>query len=340
MVPDRSLAPGLPTSTPKAASSNPGAGLRSAFHAFVRLTVADGMASERTVKSYAAGLEHFLAWCVRQDINPEKAGRTEIERYRSRLASEFARATIKLRLIPVRLLYEALQRSGRRLDNPAAYVRAPRDRTKPAQAVTRKALEPAEVTRFVSALSVPDTIHGSRDRAIILLMLLQGLRAHEVAGLLNDNVDLDAFNHVEIHGKGRKWRTVVLCRMMREAMIRWSRYRGKMGMAWPLFYSLESPRIGDSDPKPLSVRTIERITDKYLRAAGLKRKGRSAHSLRHTYAIMAVLAGAKREKIGESMGHESLSTTDIYIRAAAIWQDNPADAVNNLIEKGVKECRP
>ena len=53
-------------------------------------------------------------------------------------------------------------------------------------------------------------------------------------------------------------------------------------------------------------------------------RGRGAHALRHTYATMSVLGGAHREALGQSMGHSSLATTDIYIRASAQYQDNPA----------------
>ncbi len=95
----------------------------------------------------------------------------------------------------------------------------------------------------------------------------------------------------------------------------------------PLFFGFDRPGM-----RRLSVRGIERIVDGYLKKAGLKQPGRSAHCLRHSAALLAVLGGAKRESIADAFGHASALTTDIYIRAAGKFQSNPADAVSRALE--------
>lgn len=337
MIQVNSPVPVQPNCTPKV-SGRPGAGpIWDTFREFVRLTVADGDASKSTVQTYAEGLKMFLGWCAVEDmeVDPLKATVSDLQQYRFDLAKTHKKATIAIRLRAVRLLYDALQRYGKRQDNPAIGLRAPRERTTRDQKVIQRSLTLEETKKLIYQFPPMQVIGGARDRAILLLLLCQGLRISEVRNMLISDVDIKTFSTIKIRGKGGKERHICLCPLVREAMINWIHYvsiRADLLHYCPVFYRLESTSL--LNPKTLSTRTIERIADKYLKLAGLKRKGISAHSLRHTYAMLAVLAGAQRERIGASMGHANQSTTDIYIRAAATFQDNPADAVNNLIEGG------
>ena len=87
------------------------------------------------------------------------------------------------------------------------------------------------------------------------------------------------------------------------------------------------------DRRRLTVRTIERIVDRALSRADLKRPGRSAHSLRHTYAILCVLTGGDREALKEAMGHANIETTQIYIGVASRFQNNPAAGIEAALQQ-------
>ena len=84
----------------------------------------------------------------------------------------------------------------------------------------------------------------------------------------------------------------------------------------------------------MTVRSVERAVNKALEAVGAKVPGRSCHSLRHFYGIAAVMGGAGREALADSMGHAQISTQDVYCRAAAQYQGNPSDAVMKTLEGG------
>lgn len=300
-----------------------------AFERFLRLSVADGAASPRTVKLYREGFTAFLQWCGFSGLDPRRADYSDIENYRSFLVvSKFKRPTIKLRLVAVRALYVALQRWGVRPDNPAAGVKTPRDKEAGMHTVLRKALSPEQARHLLSVLPSTWAPQDIRDATVVRLMLFQGLRAGEVAALASTALDYQSFSALRVHGKGDKPRTVILCPEVRKDMIAWTNAVKHPHKDAPLFFGFDREGM-----RALSVRAIERIVDRYLAKAGLKQAGRSAHALRHTAAMLAVLGGAQREAIAEAFGHASLETTAIYTRAAAAFQDNPADAVTRALEK-------
>lgn len=324
----------LPTKdAPKCRGSRGGGGSfnEPAIEKIIRLIVADGDASPRTIKSYTQAIRLYFEWCFSIGAIPEKANEEHILMYRAQLIEQYKPGTVKLYLRGVRLFYEALKRAGRRADNPAENVRAPKERTPDEFHVRQKALTREEVLELEKFIPSGITPCGARDRSIIYLMLTNGLRASEVAGLDRINIDR-TFTFVEFLGKGSKKRLIRLSKKSRASLIDWIELRRPFLASGALFINMDS--FNGVENKKLTVRTIERIVDKYLKFAGLKRPGRSAHALRHTYAMLAVLGGAEREAIGVSMGHASLSTTDVYIRAASQMQSNPAEAVESYLEKG------
>lgn len=313
--------------------------LRQCFDAFLRLTVADGQASPKTISAYREGFKAFLSWCFVYSLNPVEAEREHIQEYRAYLTAKYHRRTTKIRLTAVRALYKALVSTGRRKDNPAEGIRSPRLANDSVSAIMRKALSPAECKTFLSRLDMEVAIPPLRDRAIILLMMLQGLRACEIsAATIGDIETADHHDGVMIRrpsstmfvrGKGGKDRTILLCEKAQQAVHAWRqllRTNDPIHANDPLF-----PSATDAN-ESLSVRAIERIVDNRLQAAGLKIPGRSAHALRHTFAVLAVMGGAEREALAQTLGHSSSATTDLYTRAACQFQRNPAVAALEAIQ--------
>jgi len=184
------------------------------FGRFLRLYVAEGDAplkgifvSPATMRTYHAQAAQFVAWCQQQDINPSTATEHDIVAYRKHLVdAAYKRTTIALKLAVVRRLYEAIRWRGLRADNPAAGVKAPRDRTARDERV--KYL-PLEGLRQLLAAPQGDGPLARRNRAILALLGVHGLRVAEVASLQTEDVDLSA-GEIKVLGKGRKMRTVYL----------------------------------------------------------------------------------------------------------------------------------
>lgn len=155
---------------------------------------------------------------------------------------------------------------------------------------------------------------STRDRAIVGLMALAGLRIAEVAGLDVDDVAISARKgHVLVrHGKGDQSRTVPLGSGARELVDAWLAERPETSSP-ALFVTTAGNR--------LSVRSLDRVVRSTGAAAGV---ALSAHVLRHTFVTRLVRSGVDVMLVAELAGHRSLETTRRYSlpsaedRAAAV----------------------
>ncbi len=162
-------------------------------------------------------------------------------------------------------------------------------------------------------LAAPDrgTWTGRRDHALLLLATQTGLRVSELTGLTCGDLHLGAGPHVSCHGKGRKDRITPLTPNTVAVMRLWlAECAGQP--TDPLF----ATRRGGA----LSRDAVEhRLTHHSRRAAdtcpSLAAKKVTPHILRHTTAMRLLSAGVDTTVIALWLGHESTSTTQIYLHA-------------------------
>ncbi|MCX8074637.1 MAG: tyrosine recombinase XerC [Clostridia bacterium] len=144
-----------------------------------------------------------------------------------------------------------------------------------------------------------------RDFAIITLFLNCGLRLSELIQIDIANIKTDKLN---IIGKGNKEREIHLNRSCLEAINNYIKVRQKVGNIVDrnaLFLSTRGKRISN--------RMVELIVKKYIVCAGLDPKKFSPHKLRHTAAtLMHKHSGVDIRALQQILGHESISTTEIY----------------------------
>lgn len=290
-----------------------------AFGDFVRLKVADGDASPETLRSYLSQVRQFMAWCKRRRTDPARATEQDLAAYRRYLVDAgHTRGTIAVKLAAVRRLYDAATWRGLRGDNPAAGLKAPRDRTDRAERV--RYLPLAGLSRL---LELP---RSARDRAILYLMAGHGLRVSEVARLAVGDLDLDA-GTLRVLGKGEKTRTVYLTdhtrAVLRDALAQ--RQAGQDVAA--LFVTTDHRTHGQA----MTARAIRYMVDALLVAAGLKDAGVSCHSLRHSFATWSLAAGADLLAISAKLGHSSMDTTRIYARIVDQIKHNPTTNLEGLL---------
>jgi integrase/recombinase XerD len=280
------------------------------FCKFLRLHTADGDASPATIRSYHSNAGQFVAWCAERGINPATATEDDIAIYRRELVAQYKVGTVAVKLAAIRRLYKAAVWRGLRQDNPAAGLRAPKDRT--ARAKRIKFL-PLEGLRRLLDAPKGDGAPAVRDRAILALMGRHGLRVSEVAGLTVGAVDFDA-GTVRVTGKGHKTRTVCLTEASAEALRAWLDIRERVADPGEpaLFVSLDRVHRGGG----VSARAIRYMVDGYLEALDLKAAGISCHSLRHSAATWARAGGAKLDALADMMGHADVPTTRIYPKSS------------------------
>ncbi len=213
--------------------------------------------------------------------------------------TEYSKATTARKLASLRSFYKYLVRQGLMSTSPVSVIRTPRQ--------DKRLPKCLDVDQVDALLAAPDTdeLLGARDRAILETIYSAGLRISELVHL--DVEDLDEFGEaLRIRGKGKKERLAPVGGCALQSI---QHYLGKredafgQAPAGALFVNRSGQRITD--------RSIRRKLGKYLQAAGIDMHV-SPHVLRHSFATHMLNAGADLRSVQEMLGHESLSTTQIY----------------------------
>lgn len=152
------------------------------------------------------------------------------------------------------------------------------------------------------------------DVAIVLILAAGGLRASEAAGLRALDYRLGDEPSLRVIGKGRKARIVPLDPGVAAQIDTYMPWRAE-----------RAPNQGDSSPllvrpdgRALTRDTISyRVNRLYPRAGIAKPQGEAAHALRHTHAVSMVDVGVPISEVQQLLGHESIATTGIYLKASA-----------------------
>lgn len=152
------------------------------------------------------------------------------------------------------------------------------------------------------------------DVAIVVILAAGGLRASEAAGLRLLDYRPGAEPSLRVFGKGRKARTVPLdpgVAAQIDSYLPWRAEHAENDTD-------TSPLLVRSDGRALTRDTISyRVNRLYARAGIAKPEGEAAHALRHTYAVSMVDVGVPISEVQQLLGHESIATTGIYLKASA-----------------------
>ena len=167
-----------------------------------------------------------------------------------------------------------------------------------------------EIDRILAEIPL-DTEDGLRDRAIFELLFSTGLRISELTNLNRDSVNLQRKEFV-VRGKGQKDRPVFISQSAADAVQDYLDERKDSLPALFLNNSRNQPVTGtNGNYRRLSPRSVERIINKYVRAAGIT-KHVTPHTLRHSFATDLLMNGADLRSVQSLLGHSNISTTQIY----------------------------
>jgi site-specific recombinase XerD len=152
---------------------------------------------------------------------------------------------------------------------------------------------------------------GGRDHALLLTMYNTGARASEVTGLTCGQVTFGTTTLVQIHGKGRKERTVPLWPQTARVLKHWFQIlnTGDKGFAFP---AQRGTRLSTDALNHALQQAVRRAT---VRCPDLSRKRITPHVVRHTTALHLLQAGVDIAVIALWLGHESIETTHGYVEA-------------------------
>ena len=288
--------------------------------------------AEQTVKNRRIELGYFIDWCEERNIlRPDEVTRSLLEQYRqyvfhyrrknpggkaTQVGQPLSFQTQGKRLIAVRSFFQWLARSHYLIYNPASELDLPR----PEKRLPRHILAIAEVEQVMNALDIAEpTGLGLRDRAMLETLYSTGMRRAELANLRVDDLDLERGTVFIRLGKGKKDRMVPI---------------GARACAWieKYLYTVRPDYLESEDHGVLflarhgdgmQAKQLSGIVKKAIEAAKLERfadthPNAACHLFRHACATHMLEGGADIRYIQALLGHEDLSTTEVYTRVSIL----------------------
>ena len=256
---------------------------------FLEALSAERGRSKKTLESYSSDLRH-----ADENLPNGLMGATanDIQQYLSNLpdrASSIARHASALRGFYKFLMLEKII-----TENPTANLELPkRTRTLP------KFLSVDEIELLIS--SAGDTKNSTRLRAMLELVYASGLRVSELCEL---PMTANLGDKLLIHGKGAKERIVPMHERAQNALHKWLEIRGDN----PSKYIFPS----NGKTGHITRDGFFKILKKCAVLAGIEPTRVSPHVLRHSFASHLLAGGANLRAIQTMLGHEDISTTQIY----------------------------
>ncbi len=265
------------------------------------LTLEQGL-SANTREAYHHDVEKMLSFFHDEGIDYLHATLDDFHRFALALYElGIAQTSIGRILSGVRSFYRFLLIEGYIEDDPTELLESPKH---PRRLPTVLTLD--EVDRIEDAidLSLPQ---GQRDRAIIEMLYSCGLRVSELCALLLSDLFLDE-GFIRVTGKGSKQRLVPISPRAIKELNLWFASRCHINIRkGEEDYVFVSEQRG----KHLSRITVFHNLRVYAELAGIN-KTISPHTLRHTFATHLLEGGANLRAIQAMLGHESISTTQVY----------------------------
>ena len=161
-----------------------------------------------------------------------------------------------------------------------------------------------EMDDLLDALSAEENYVPLRARTIILLFYSTGIRLAELIGLDDDSIDFSA-HQIKVTGKRDKQRLIPFGDELEDALRRFQQVRDEQ-------VNRQSPALFLTEKGlRMTRRQVEDVVKKSLTGFTTLKK-RSPHVLRHTFATAMLNHNAGLESVQKLLGHESLSTTQIY----------------------------
>ncbi len=254
------------------------------------------------------------------DINIIKKIKLEdIHKYISHMATDLRSkpATRARKVSTIRVFFKYLASKAKLIEtNPAQNLETPKlDKRLP------KYLSLEESRKLIEVTKTASDENKERDLAIITLFLNCGMRLSELVGINIKDINFSE-NKLNVIGKGNKERTIYLNKSCMDAINDYLKVRPHEGVKYEskdaLFLSKRKERISN--------RMVQEIVKRELAKAGLDLNKYSTHKLRHTAATLMYQYGhVDIRALQVLLGHESISTTEIYTH---VNDEQVKDAVN------------
>lgn len=258
--------------------------------------------SELTVSSYAEDLKAFEAYFKNLDmlLSWETVDADVIRGWMESMMDKGNRATsVNRRLSALRSFYRYALAHQKVARDPSRMIKGPK-KTKPLP----QFLKEDEMNRLLDVVEWGDGFESVRARTMLMTFYETGIRLSELTGL--DDTAIDWANHaVKVLGKRNKQRIIPLGEELEHTLLIYIRVRDeqvKVGNG-ALFVTRKGERMSGDQVRNEVKRCLSLVSTL---------SKRSPHVLRHTFATAMLNHEAGLESVKKLLGHESLSTTEIY----------------------------
>lgn len=283
--------------------------LYDAFYKYLRTEI---NSSPHTVSAYSCDLEQFRRYLKASSPqgsdDPQTVRLEDIRLWIASLsAAGMKTATVVRKIQSLRGFFGFLERHCGLSANPTALLTPPR-MEKPLpdyirSEETNKMLDAAEVSAIGD-----DSFEGVRDRLILTMFYSTGIRAAELIGLLDADVDTGR-GELKVLGKRNKERTIPFGNELKEMITHYRQCREEAGASGA---SAAGAFFVRPDGRPLYYGLVYKVVRSALDTAQVNSRRHSPHVLRHSFATDMLNNGADLSAVQQLLGHQSLATTQRY----------------------------
>jgi integrase/recombinase XerD len=266
---------------------------------YIRYIKTERRLSANTVEAYVDDYNEFMHFVLRiYGVAPEEVNAAMISRFMQWLYSaNRSSASQARRLSGIKSLYNYLLITERVEQLPTESVDAPK-----AERLLPDVLSVEEIDALLRTFDIT-TAKGCRDSAIVEVLYSTGLRVTELVTLRMNDLFFGE-GYVRVIGKGDKQRLVPISSAARDKIQLYMEFRKPEKPSEPTLFL-------NNRGKPLTRVMVFTIIRQAAERAGIT-KSISPHTLRHSYATHLLEGGANIRQVQELLGHESISTTEVY----------------------------
>ncbi|MFD1067583.1 tyrosine recombinase XerC [Oceanobacillus locisalsi] len=261
-------------------------------------------ASPYTVQYYRTDLETFGAFMQREEVNDLKdVSYREVRVFLTELYQDgLSRRSVSRKISSLRSFYRFLERDNHVTANPFSQLSLPKSE-KPVPGFLYE-----EELEKLFCVSDVQTDLGQRDQALLEVLYGTGIRVSECQQLQIQDIDF-SIGTIFVKGKGRKERYVPFGSFAEAALQKYL-FHGRKNLLNKSNSITENVFL-NARGKPITTRGIRTVLNKIVERASINIQVHP-HKLRHTFATHMLNEGADLRSVQELLGHESLSSTQIY----------------------------
>jgi len=262
--------------------------------------------SPRTVEYRCRTIHEFLSRVDEAGLRLDALTVAQVDELLTRKVQDdgYARVTVQTYASSLRAFFRFAEERGWCHPGLATAIMAPR--VFPYE--TLPAGVPWEDVNRILAAAQGDRPADIRDRALLMLLAVYGLRSGEAVGLRLEDFDWEREMLAIPHSKRQKPRTYPLCRSVGDAVLRYLREVRPRSSRREVFLTLRAPF------RPLPWGGLGQVVRRRLHALNVTLPHYGPHALRHACATHLLARGLSLKEIGDHLGHQSLEATRIYAK--------------------------